>query len=143
MCYSNFLIIISILLFVFLLMVVLYGKTNHDETQSIKNLKYLEDLNDIFEKMYRNGDHYAWSLIENEKSSENETDLGARQERTFSIYTTYLIYKILREKFPDKKLNVFKIHNHNLKYRNNYNAIGYEARVLAEEISRRIEEFIF
>lgn len=137
----NFFIIISILLFVFLLMSVLYGKTNHDETQTIKNLKYLKDLNNLFEKMYKNGDQYAWSLIE--KSSENESDLGARQERSFSIYTTYLIYKILREKFPDKKLNVFKIHNHNLKYHNKYNAIGYEARVLAEEISRHIEEFIF
>lgn len=141
MSYSNFLIIVSILLFAFLLMSVLYGKINRDEKQAIKNLKYVEDLNNLFEKMYKNGDHYAWSLIE--KSSENESDLGARQERTFSIYTTYLIYKILREKFPDKKLNVFKIHNHNLKYRNNYNAIGYEARVLAEEISRYIEEFIF
>ena len=122
-------------------MSVLYGKINRDETQAIKNLKYLKDLNILFEKMYKNGDHYAWILIQ--KSSKNETNLGARQERTFSIYTTYLIYKILREKFPDKKLNVFKIHNHNLKYRNNYNAIGYEARVLAEEISRHIEEFIF
>lgn len=141
MCYSNFFIVISILLFAFLLMSVLYEKINRDETQAIKNLKYFKDLNNLFEKMYKNGDHYAWSLIE--KSSENEIDLGARQERTFSIYTTYLIYKILREKFQDKKLNVFKIHNHNLKYRNKYNAIGYEARVLAEEISRRIEEFIF
>lgn len=122
-------------------MSVLYGKINQDETQAVKNLKYLKDLNNLFEKMYENGDHYAWILIQ--KSSKNETNLGARQERTFSIYTTYLIYKILREKFPDKKLNVFKIHNHNLKYRNNYNAIGYEARVLAEEISRCIEEFIF
>ena len=141
MSYSNFFFIVSFLLFAFLLMSVLYGKINRDETQAIKNLKYLKDLNILFEKMYKNGDHYAWILIQ--KSSKNETNLGARQERTFSIYTTYLIYKILREKFPDKKLNVFKIHNHNLKYRNNYNAIGYEARVLAEEISRHIEEFIF
>lgn len=141
MCYSNFFIIISILLFAFLLISILYKKINRDENRVIKNLKYFKDLNNLFEKMYRNGDQYAWSLIE--KTSVNETDLGARQERTFSIYTTYLIYKILREKFPDKKLNVFKIHNHNLKYHNKYNAIGYEARVLAEEISRRIEEFIF
>lgn len=141
MYYSNFFIIISILLLAFLLMSILYKKINRDENQAIKNLKYFKDLNNLFEKMYENGDHYAWILIE--KTSENETDLGARQERTFGIYTTYLIYKILREKFPDKKLNVFKIHNHNLKYRNKYNAIGYEARVLAEEISRRIEEFIF
>ena len=141
MCYSNFFIIISILLFAFLLISIFYEKKNRDENRAIKNLKYFKDLNNLFEKMYRNGDQYAWSLIE--KTSENETDLSARQERTFSIYTTYLIYKILREKFPDKKLNVFKIHNHNLKYHNKYNAIGYEARVLAEEISRRIEEFIF
>ena len=122
-------------------MSVLHERINRDETQAIKNLKYFKDLNNLFEKMYKNGDHYAWSLIE--KLSENESNLGARQERTFSIYTTYLIYKNLREKFPDKKLNVVKIHNHNLKYHNKYNAIGYEARVLAEEISRRIEEFIF
>lgn len=141
MCYSNFFIIISILLLAFLLMSVLYEKINRDETQAIKNLKYFKDLNNLFEKMYKNGDHYAWNLIE--KSSENESDLSARQKRTFSIYTTYLIYKNLREKFPDKKLNVFKIHIHNLKFRNKDSAIGYEAHVLAEEIGRRIEEFIF
>lgn len=141
MNFFNFFIIISIILFTFLLISILYEKINRDETQAVKNLKYLKDLNNLFERMYKNGDHYAWSLIE--KSSENESDLGARQKRTFSIYTTYLIYKILREKFPDKKLNVFKIHIHNLKFRNKDVAIGYEARVLAEEISRRIEEFIF
>lgn len=141
MFYSNFFIIISILLFAFLLMSLLYEKKNRDETPTIKNLKYLKDLNNLFEKMYKNGDHYAWILIE--KSSENETNLGARQKRAFSIYTTYLIYKILREKFPNKKLNVYKIHIHNLKFRNKDGVIGYEAHVLAEEISRRIEEFIF
>lgn len=141
MCYSNFFIIISILLLAFLLMSVLYEKINRDETQAIKNLKYFKDLNNLFEKMYKNGDHYAWNLID--KSSENESNLGARQKRTFTIYTTYLIYKILREKFPDKKLNVFKIHIHNLKFCNKDVAIGHEARVLAEEISRHIEEFIF
>lgn len=141
MSFFNFLIIISILLFAFLLMSILYEKINRDETQAVKNLKYFKDLNNLFEKMYKNGDHYAWSLIE--KSSENESDLSARQKRTFSIYTTYLIYKILREKFPDKKLNVFKIHIHYLKYCNKDVAIGYEANALAEEISRRIEEFIF
>jgi hypothetical protein len=122
-------------------MLVPYEKINRDEIQTIKNLKYLIDLNNLFEKMYRNGDHYAWTLIE--KSSENESNLGARQKRSFSVYTTYLIYKNLREKFPDKKLNVLKIHNDNLKFRNENVAIGYEARVLAEEISGRIEDFIF
>ena len=90
MSFFNFFIIISILLFAFLLMSVLHERINRDETQAIKNLKYFKDLNNLFEKMYKNGDHYAWSLIE--KLSENESNLGARQERTFSIYTTYLIY---------------------------------------------------